>query len=46
MARELHGWKEIDIGLWRRLRALAIKQGKSGGELLDKAIRDYLNGNE
>ncbi len=37
---------KVNISLWRRLRALAIKEGKLGGELLDEAIRDYLERNE
>jgi metal-responsive CopG/Arc/MetJ family transcriptional regulator len=32
----------IDAVLWRRLRALAILEGKGTGELLDAAIREYL----
>ena len=28
--------------IWRRLRAMAIKEGKLTGELLDKAIEEYL----
>ena len=36
----------IDMGIWRRLRALAIKEGKLTGELLDKAIDDYLQKHE
>jgi len=32
----------IDRNVWRRLRALAIKEGKNTGELLDKAIEEYL----
>jgi hypothetical protein len=33
----------IDAVLWRRLRALAILEGKGTGELLDAAIREYLD---
>lgn len=33
----------IDESLWRRLKALAITQGVNTGELLDKAIKDYLD---
>jgi hypothetical protein len=32
----------IDMVLWRRLRALAIKEGKNTGVLLDTAIEEYL----
>ncbi|MFH0813076.1 MAG: ribbon-helix-helix domain-containing protein [Pseudomonadota bacterium] len=32
----------IDDVLWRRLRALAIREGKLTGELLDEAIEEYL----
>ena len=33
----------IDEHLWRRIRALAIREGKLTGELLDQAIKDYLD---
>jgi|PlaIllAssembly_1097288.scaffolds.fasta_scaffold321519_1 hypothetical protein len=36
----------IDMILWRRLRPLAIKEGKLTGELLDKAIEEYLQKHE
>jgi hypothetical protein len=36
----------IDEQLWRRIRALAVREGKLTGELLDQAIRDYLNKHE
>ena len=36
----------IDMVIWRRLRALAIKEGKLTGELLDKAIEEYLQKHE
>jgi hypothetical protein len=36
----------IDMFIWRRLRALAIKEGKLTGELLDKAIEEYLQKHE
>ena len=36
----------IDMVIWRRLRALAIKEGKLTGELLDKAIDEYLQKHE
>jgi hypothetical protein len=36
----------IEMGIWRRLRALAIKEGKLTGELLDKAIEEYLQKHE
>jgi hypothetical protein len=36
---------KVDDFLWRRLRALAIKQGRLSGELLDEAIEDYLEKN-
>ena len=32
----------VDDGLWRRLRALAMIQGKVTGALLDEAIEEYL----
>jgi hypothetical protein len=32
----------IRTDLWRKLRALAITQGKLTGELLDKAIENYI----
>jgi hypothetical protein len=37
---------KVDDLLWRRLRALAIKQGRLSGELLDEAIADYLAKND
>ncbi len=33
---------KVDNQLWRRLRALAIRQGRRSGELLDGAIEGYL----
>jgi hypothetical protein len=36
----------INTELWRRLRALAIRQGKLTGELLDAAIKEYLDSHE
>ena len=36
----------IDKVIWRRLRALAIKEEKLTGELLDKAIEEYLRKHE
>ena len=36
----------IDMVIWRRLRALAIKEGNLTGELLDKAIEEYLQKHE
>ena len=33
---------DVDDGLWRRLRALAMIQGRVTGELLDEAIAEYL----
>ena len=33
----------IDTVLWRRLRAMAITDGKLTGELLDAAIQEYLD---
>ena len=36
----------IDTELWRRLRAVAIRQGKLTGELLDAAIKEYLDSHE
>lgn len=32
----------IDTITWRRLRALAIREGKLTGDLLDAAIKEYL----
>ena len=36
----------VDKQAWLRLRALAIREGKLTGELLDQAIKDYLNKHE
>jgi metal-responsive CopG/Arc/MetJ family transcriptional regulator len=36
----------INTELWRRLRALAIRQGELTGELLDDAIKEYLDSHE
>lgn len=36
----------IDDMLWRRLRAEAIIEGKQTGDLLDQALRNYLNNKE
>lgn len=36
----------IDEMLWRRIRALAILEDKGTGELLDKAIEDFLKDKE
>ena len=36
----------IDEQLWKRLRALAIKQDINSGPLLDRAIEEYLLMNE
>ncbi len=36
----------VDTVLWRRLRAMAITQGKLTGELLDAAIQEYLEHHE
>lgn len=33
---------KVDTRLWRRLRALAIRQGRLTGVLLDEAIEEYL----
>jgi hypothetical protein len=33
---------KVDDQLWRRLRSLAIRQGRLTGELLDAAIEGYL----
>lgn len=44
--------KRVNIGvpvneqLWRGLRALAIKEGKLTGELLDKAIEKFILANQ
>ncbi|MGD0274741.1 MAG: hypothetical protein ABSB79_01605 [Syntrophales bacterium] len=32
----------VDEQLWRKLRALAVKQKKLTGDLLDKAIEKFL----
>lgn len=32
----------VSKDLWLRLRAVAIRQGKLSGDLLDEAIADYL----
>jgi len=37
---------QVDDETWRRLRALAIRQHKLTGELLDQAIIDYLEKHE
>jgi hypothetical protein len=36
----------VDTVLWRRLRAMAITNGKLTGELLDAAIQEYLDKHE
>jgi hypothetical protein len=36
----------VDDMIWRRLRGLAIREGKLTGELLDRAIADYLEKHE
>ncbi len=36
----------IDTELWRRLRAIAIRQGKLTSVLLDAAIKEYLDSHE
>ncbi|MGD0275839.1 MAG: hypothetical protein ABSB79_07270 [Syntrophales bacterium] len=36
----------VDEQLWRKLRALAVKQKKLTGDLLDKAIEKFLPKNE
>lgn len=33
---------KVDTRLWRRLRALAIRQGRLTGGLLDEAVEGYL----
>lgn len=33
---------KLDVELWREVKALAIMQGTTGGELLEKAMREYL----
>lgn len=37
---------KVNQTLWRRLRALALRQGVNTGELLDKAIEDYVGKHE
>lgn len=37
---------KVNQALWRRLRALALRQGVNTGELLDKAIEDYVGKHE
>ena len=37
---------KFDVEQWRRLRALAIQQGRTGTELLHEAISDYLQRHE
>ena len=36
----------IRTDLWRKLRAMAITEGKLTGDLLDTAIEHYLNGDQ
>ena len=36
----------VDKEVWLRLRALAIRNGKLTGELLDQAIKNYLDKHE
>lgn len=36
----------INTELWRRLRGLALTEGKLTGELLDEAIKNYLKNYE
>jgi hypothetical protein len=36
----------IDKELWMRLRAHAIMKNKTAGQILDEAIRQYLQANE
>lgn len=36
----------IKSELWRRLRALAITEGRLTGDLLDAAIKEYLDNHE
>lgn len=33
---------KIDSALWTQMKILALKQGRSGGELLEDAIRLYI----
>ena len=33
---------KIDSELWMEMKILALKQGRTGGELLEEAIRLYL----
>lgn len=37
---------KVDQALWRRLRALALRQGENTGVLLDQAIKDYVDKHE
>lgn len=36
----------IDKELWMRLRAHSIMKNKTAGQVLDEAIREYLQGKE
>jgi hypothetical protein len=33
---------KIDSALWLEMKLLALKEGRTGGELLERAIREYL----
>ena len=33
---------KIDSELWLQIKVLALKQGRTGGELLEEAMRAYL----
>lgn len=37
---------KVDDQLWRHLRALALRQGRLTGELLDEAIEQYLKSHD
>ena len=34
---------KVDEGIWRQFRALAISQGKTAGDLLDKLMAEYVS---
>lgn len=42
IGKRLNIGASVDEYLWRRLRALSIKEGKLSGQLLDEAIKIYL----
>ena len=44
MAREAHA--RIDADLWRRLRVIAVRDGLTGREVLERIIRTWLERRE